>query len=79
MDLCRYKDALGVPGQGLHAARLGRFALWDVVGTVAGGWALARYMRWSVPVTVAGTFLTGHALHLLFCVDTAAVRMLHSS
>ena len=37
MNFCDYKNALGVPGQGPHAPRWGRFAKADVVGTIGLG------------------------------------------
>lgn len=74
MSLCQYKHALGVPGEGVHAARLGPFALWDVVGTVVGGYAVSRVNGSRPMPTIVATFVVGHLLHIAFCVDTAAVR-----
>lgn len=76
MSLCQYRHSLGVPEQGVHAARLGPFAFWDVAMTVGGGYALARWQDWPVGQTIAATFVVGHVLHVVFCVDTAAVLML---
>ena len=79
MSLCQYKHSLGVPGEGFHAARLGPFALWDVLGTVAGGVALSYATDWPMVYSQLAVFAVGHVLHLAFCVDTAAVRMLHGA
>ena len=81
MNLCRFKDTLGEPGVGFHAARIGPFALWDTVGTLA----IAYLLNWSLggsPVKdfakiAFGLFIFGQFLHWLFCVDTAFMKMIN--
>jgi hypothetical protein len=46
MNFCDYKNALGVPGQGPHASRWGRFAKADVVGTIGLGVIAALLSGW---------------------------------
>jgi hypothetical protein len=81
MLLGKYKDILGVPGQGFHAQRLPylRYALWDTVGTIGVTCLLvilcakdkspANVFRWLV-----SAFSLGLLLHLLFGVRTQMVK-----
>jgi hypothetical protein len=85
-----FRHVLGVPRQGVHAARLGPFARNDILATAAlalGTGALAVFATgasWRhVPLAVAAAFLAwwaiATALHLAFGVDTALVSMLTAS
>lgn len=75
MNLCQYKDALGVPGQGVHAPRIGtaefNVAAFDVLGTVVGAAALAHYADIGFLCALAILMTLAIALHWAFCVDTA--------
>jgi hypothetical protein len=74
--LCKYRNALGVPGKGVHSLRLGGVAIMDVVMTLAGAYIIAYYARASFAWTAAGLFLLGIVLHRLFCVRTTIDRLL---
>lgn len=70
MGLCRYKDALGKPGQGVHSIRLGGVAVVDAGLTVLAAWGLAGLWNvafWKVLVCLV---CLGVVVHWLFCVDT---------
>jgi membrane protein DedA with SNARE-associated domain len=72
---CAYKDSLGSPGVGFHEARLGPFALWDVVGTLV-IIIILILMGVSVVTAIAGVVITTIFAHWLFCVSTAGNVML---
>ena len=74
--LCKDRNALGVPGKGVHSLRLGGVAIMDVVMTLVGAYIIAYYARASFAWTAAGLFLLGIVLHRLFCVRTTIDRLL---
>jgi hypothetical protein len=76
--LCAYKDAGGVPGQGLHALRIPvvDLAAVDVVGTVVIALLVARRFHWRAWIVVCAAFVVGFVAHALFCVDTRGMRYL---
>ncbi len=71
MELCRYRDVLGKPREGVHKYRIGRYALFDIAGTMIGGCLVAKWMEWNKIDTMIGLFLLGIVLHRLFCVNTS--------
>lgn len=74
--LCKYRDALGVPGKGAHSIRLGGVAVMDVVFTLIGAYIISYYARASFAWTAAGLFLLGIILHRLFCVRTTIDKLI---
>jgi len=76
IDLCKYRNALGVPGKGAHSIRLGGVAIVDVVMTLVGAYVIAHYARASFAWTAAWLFLLGIILHRLFCVRTTVDKLL---
>lgn len=80
-SLCRYKDALGVPGRGAHAWRIGGVAAVDVILTVLAAGLITWIADWvDRPVNfwhvLGGLFVAGVILHRLFCVRTTVDRWL---
>ena len=43
MDLCKYKNALGEPGKGIHSYRLFGVAIVDVIMTVLGSYLISYF------------------------------------
>lgn len=76
MSLCKYRNALGVPGKGVHSIRLGGIAVVDVAMTLVGAYIIAHFARVSYAWTAAGMFLLGIILHRLFCVRTTIDKLL---
>jgi fatty acid desaturase len=74
--LCRYKDALGVPGRGVHAWRIFDVAIVDVVLTVLAAWGIAEWRGWPFWWVLLGLFVMGIVLHRLFCVRTTVDQWL---
>jgi hypothetical protein len=75
MGLCKYKNALGEPGKGVHTHFMG-FAWRDTVATILGGILLAILFKWNVIYSVLGLFILGIILHRLFCVRTTIDKLL---
>jgi len=69
-DLCKYKNALGVPGQGIHSYRIFNVAVADVIMTIVGAWLISFAFPKRFLVILITLFLLGIALHRLFCVKT---------
>lgn len=79
MRLCKYRNALGVPGQGLHAYRFMGIAIMDLVLTVVAAAVIARVAGWSFGYVFIGLLALGVFLHRLFCVRTTVDRLLFSA
>ena len=75
MSLCPYKNALGVPGLGVHAHVAG-IAVFDVAATLLAAWGLSRKFHVAYWKAAAGLFAAGIVLHRLFCVRTTVDRLL---
>ena len=79
MDTCQYKDALGIPGEGVHSARIGGLAAVDVVGTVFAALAINWWYDgnlqgfWMMLIFI---IILATLLHWLFCVPTAGLQAL---
>jgi hypothetical protein len=79
VDLCKYKNALGEPGKGIHSYRLFGVAVADVIMTLIGALILAYLFNWSFIYTAVGLFILGIILHRLFCVRTTVDKLLFPS
>lgn len=75
--LCKYRNLLGKPDEGIHSYRIFNIAIVDVVLTILGAYVLAKYVgkcdfwRW-----LGILFLLGIILHRIFCVNTTINKML---
>jgi hypothetical protein len=76
IDLCKYKDLLGVPGKGIHSYRLFGVAIADVIMTIIGAAILSYIFKWNFTYTLIGFFLLGIILHHMFCVKTTIDKLL---
>ena len=79
MSLCDCRDVFGRPNEGVHAARIGRFAAVDLGLTVLAAGGLAYYYEASAfgyVLALIIAILLGVLFHWAFCVDTAFNRML---
>ena len=74
--LCKYRDALGVPGKGVHSIQIGGIAVVDVVFTIIGAYIIARFAHTSFAWTPAGLFFLGIIMHRLFCVRTTIDKLI---
>jgi hypothetical protein len=76
MDLCKYRDSLGVPKQGIHSYRFLGVAIVDVIFTIIGAWIISYFTNKSFIFTMIFLFLLGIMLHRLFCVRTTIDKLL---
>ena len=79
MNLCKYKNALGIPGKGIHSYRLFGVAIADVIMTIIGAYILAYIFKWSFIYTLITLFILGIVLHRLFCVRTTIDKLLFNN
>ena len=76
MNLCKYKNILGVPGQGPHSYRIFNIAIVDVVLTIILAYIISYIYNISFVKTSIILFILGILLHRLFCVRTTIDKLL---
>jgi len=76
MNLCKYKNALGEPGKGIHSYRLFGLAIADVIMTIIASFLISYFFKFSFIKTLLILFLTGIVLHRFFCVRTTIDKLL---
>ena len=78
MSLCKYKDVLGKPNEGVHKLRDPIFgtAFWDVVMTIIASILIAYSTQYSFMLVLLCLFLIGIIMHRLFCVRTTVDKFL---
>lgn len=76
MSLCKYKDALGIPKQGIHSFRIFNIAVADVLLTIVGAYLISFFSKWNFWYTLICFFLLGIVLHKVFCVRTTIDKLL---
>ena len=76
---CPYANALGIPGQGFHASRIGGLALNDILGTLALAGLYSATTKTPFFRATLGWFVLAEALHYAFGVRTAFLEALHIS
>ena len=75
-NLCKYKDILGVPCEGIHSYRFGGVAIMDVIMTIIAGFFISYFFKKSFLYTTIFLFVLGIILHRLFCVRTTVGKFL---
>lgn len=73
---CPYKDLLGIPKEGVHARRIGPFALNDLIGTLLGSYLISSFFETDFWITLFMIFVWGELLHYIFCVQTEFLTMI---
>jgi len=76
MNLCKYKNALGVPNNGIHSYRLLNIAIVDVILTIIGSWFISVFFKISLIRSLIFLFLLVIILHRIFCVRTTIDKLL---
>ena len=74
--LCKYKNALGVPGKGVHSYRLFGVAIADVIMTLVASLIVAYLFKLPFLYVTIFAFVLGIILHRLFCVRTTVDKIL---
>ena len=73
---CPNANALGVPKQGFHAARLGPIALYDTLGTIGLAALTTYFFKLNFWLSLAVWFIGGEVLHYWFGTPTAFLRLI---
>ena len=76
MNLCKYKNLLGIPGKGIHSYRLFNIAIADVIMTFIGSFIISYLFHTSFMWTLFILFILGIILHYIFCVKTTIDKLL---
>ena len=79
MNLCKYKNALGKPGTGIHSIRFMGVAIMDVIMTIIGAALIAYFTKYSFFKVAIILFILGIILHRLFCVRSTVDKLLFPS
>lgn len=79
-SLCKYKDVLGKPNEGIHSYRFFNVAILDVLGTILIAFAISLFFeyKYAFPIITFILFLLGIILHWLFCVNTTINKIIVS-
>ena len=70
MCLCKYKDIIGKPREGIHSYRFMDFAIIDVIVTIIGVYYLSQYTKYNFYKVLLFVFILMIIIHKLFCVNT---------
>lgn len=70
LGLCKYKNALGKPDEGLHRYRIGGFALVDILLTAGLALIASRAFHSSFVVVFLILLIIAIGVHEAFCVNT---------
>lgn len=76
---CPYANALGVPGEGIHAPRIFGLARNDLLMTIIAAIITAYALNISFLLSFTIWFVSGEVLHYLFGTNTAFLKMIHMS
>ena len=79
MNLCKYKNMLGVPNQGIHSYRFMGVAIVDVIMTIIASFLISIIFKVSFLYTTIILFILGILLHRLFCVRSTIDKLLFSN
>jgi hypothetical protein len=79
MDLCKYKNMLGVPCKGVHSYRIFNIAIVDVLLTLLVAYIISYVFKKSFMWVSIILFILGIILHRLFCVRTTVDKILFPS
>lgn len=74
--LCKYKDSLGKPNQGIHQYRLFGVAIVDVIMTIIAAGIISYFSKYNFLMILVILFLLGIILHRIFCVRTTIDKLL---
>jgi hypothetical protein len=76
MNLCKYKNSLGIPNEGVHSYRLFGVAIVDVIMTIIAAFIISYFTKIKFLYTLIFLFTLGIMLHRLFCVKTTLDKLL---
>jgi uncharacterized membrane protein len=72
--LCKYKDILGKPREGIRKYRIFDISIMDTVVVLIFGYIISWYMQWNLWIVLIVLFISGIIVHKIFCVRTRIDR-----
>jgi len=76
MNLCKYKNIFGLPGEGVHSFRVANIAVIDTLTALIVAVVISKVFNLNLIVTLCLIFLLGVIAHRLFCVQTTVDKFL---
>lgn len=76
IDLCKYKNIFGKPGEGAHSFRIFNIAVIDVLLTILLAYVISFLTSYNFMYVLLFTFIVGIISHRLFCVRTTIDKLL---
>ena len=76
--LCKYKDILGKPREGIRKYRIFDIAIYDTAVVVIIGLIFSWFSGYNIWIVLAVLFVSGIIAHRMFCVRTGIDKLLFS-
>jgi fatty acid desaturase len=76
LDLCKYKNLFGKPGEGLRKYRILDIAIYDTAVVIIIGLLISYFTGYNIWITLAVLFISGIIAHRMFCVRTGVDKLL---
>jgi len=76
MSLCKYKDAFGKPGEGIHRFRIYDFSVVDILVALLFAYFISYFSGVSMKYVIPFTFVLGVIVHRMLCVRTTVDKLL---
>lgn len=76
LNLCKYKNLFGKPGEGLRKYRILDIAIYDTAVVIIIGLLISYFTGYNIWITLAVLFISGIIAHRMFCVRTGVDKLL---
>ena len=76
LDLCKYKNLFGKPGEGLRKYRVFDIAIYDTSIVIIIGFLFSYFTGYNIWLTLAVLFISGIIVHRMFCVRSGIDKLL---
>lgn len=74
--LCKFKNAFGIPREGLRKYRILDIAILDTAVVILCGFIISYFTGYNLWLTLAVLFILGIIVHRMFCVRSGVDRIL---
>ena len=75
-NLCKYKNILGKPGEGIRKYRILDIAIFDTAVVIIIGFIISYFTGYNIWLTLAVLFISGIIVHRMFCVRSGVDKLL---
>ena len=76
LNLCKYKNLFGKPGEGFRKYRIFNIAIFDTAVVILIGILISYFTGYNIWLTLAVLFVSGIIVHRMFCVRTGVDKLL---